>query len=163
MWDDRSVHRVTSRDACPMRSAAGAPCLLFITHGGMHYYGAPVPPGPHSMPSGEIDASDVRMPTGLADGRRTRSEAARSVRVASPPRVVAAHAAEPETYAAEPVTRAAEPVARAAGQATHAAALATEAAESTSVDETSDAVVEALTDLAEAVEKLARVLRRRAG
>ena len=46
---------------------AGAPCLLFIAHGGMHYYGAPAQPGPFSA-SGEIDASDVRMPTGPADG-----------------------------------------------------------------------------------------------
>ena len=74
MWDDRSVHRVTSRDACPMYSHAGAPCLLFIAHGGMHYYGAPAQPGLHSVPSGEIDASDVGCrPARPTVGTRVRS------------------------------------------------------------------------------------------
>lgn len=151
MWDDRSVHRVTSRDACPMRSRTGAPCLLFIAHGGMHYYGSPVQAGSHAVPSGEIDASDVRMPTGMAEGGHVRAESTRSesfrpesaaVRVAVPPRVVAAEDTAAVAPAVQPVARATEP---AVGE------------------DTDDVLVEALTELAGAVEKLARVLRRRAG
>jgi hypothetical protein len=155
MWDDRSVHRVTSRDACPMHSHSGAPCLLFIAHGGMHYYGAPVQTGLHSMPSGEIDASDVRMPTGPADGGHVRSESTQSASASASVRVTAREP-EPAIQPGDRGARVAQPAAPAVAPAAHAADPGVER----SAD---DVVVEALIELAEAVEKLARVLRQRAG
>ena len=118
MWDDRSVHRVTSRDACPMYSHAGAPCLLFIAHGGMHYYGAPAQPGLHSVPSGEIDASDVRMPTGPADGGHARSESTQSPSASAR---VTAREAEPAIQPGDRGARVAQPAAPAVAPAAHAA------------------------------------------
>lgn len=160
IWNNRAIHRLLDREPCPMNNRAGSPCLLFATHGGMHYYGAPVQSGHSPVPSGSIDSPDVRMPGARVEAARNGVESsAATLKVA---------VAGLRTFDSGPLDVAAErpadgnPRPRHIGDTGPRPVGEAIAAPSGSDAEADDEVAAALVELATAIGRLAEAVRRRA-
>ncbi|MFT3898682.1 MAG: hypothetical protein QM728_00330 [Gordonia sp. (in: high G+C Gram-positive bacteria)] len=138
LWNDipGQSHRIVDNEPCRMHNLAGTQCLLFIAHGGMHFYGNPDEPAP---PADPLDIS-VPLPE--------ENEAAAS-------------APDPGEPLDVEVTTVEKDVVEAVAEPSPWPAAAPDPTSPAPAEPEGDDVREAIDELAAAVEKLAEVLRNR--